>query len=737
MASTLFHKKQLPVALSIILLSISLLLPGCRSGDDANESGDAQADDLSAYEKSPLSPGKSSLLGRESDSLVSWQNWHKDLFRQAKNEQKVICTFIGSGTDTNTLSVLRSINESPSLMRLMNRNHVNALVDSNLHPDMAFYASYLCLGTMGETNTPMLVWFSYEGNPISWTPINKGSTDEISQIITRMSNTVYSMWFSSPEYTLDHSRMAEKSKILLPEALTANQVKPTPISKPISRAKSLFNPVSNTVDSIGNLSVGRYLELMVTASYLPELSAHQRQQYLNTAQQVADQLLIHGLIDPLDGGVFTGKEAMSYALPKFSKTLRSQAFSLKALYLLYSATNDVNYLNAANDILAYTQKHHLMKNGDYASGIAHQLDKNGQHPYLWTLEEIRAALTKTELDIATHAFGLRQLGNIPYEDDPKKIYFEKNSLTQKITLEELSERTSKSANELSATLESITEKLQKTRTKKAPTPVVEKLATAGSMALYTSACTAGYRSTGDDSCLEIASKTLNRIRDHFIDANGDLHRASFDNNLNSNPATGADYALVCQAALDLHEATLDAEWLKFAHTLHTLMKDRLFDSKTGLLVEYDGTDYPAPYPSPFYLNILHMDSDCTWAFAHSNAKRLSLRLADESFPEIISKLGQVMHQTASKAALSEIDYLTRESIAQATSVYMKLPASESLLKAARMAPCQIIAVTDSGSYPELGSSASELKAGSCAVIVGGKHIGSAATASELNKLLGQ
>ena len=737
MASILFHTKQIPIALNPILLSICLLALGCRSGDDGNESGNTQTADLTAYEKSPLSTGKSSLLGGESASSVGWQNWHQDLFRQADNERKVVCAMIGSGTDINTLNILRSINESPSLMRLMKNNHVNALVDSNLHPDMAFYATYLCLGSGNPGNTPILVWFSYEGSPISWTPIINGSSQEVHQMITRMSSTVSSMWLNSPEYTLGHSRNSQKDKILIPEPLPADQMGKTMIGKPILQAKSLFNPISNTVDNMGKLTVGRYLELMVMASYLPELSAQQRQQCLKTAQQVADQLLIRGLIDPLDGGVFIGKEAMSYALPKFSKTLRAQAISLKALYLLYKATNDASYLNAANNILAYTQKHHLMENGNYAYSISYLGDKTGQHPYLWTLKEIQAALNPAELNVATHAFGLRKLGNIPYEDDPKKIYFEKNSLTQKITLAELSERTSKGANELTRLLESIAEKLQKSRAIKANSPIIEKLSTAGSMALYTSACVAGYRVTGEDSCLDIANKTLSRIRDHFMDENGDLHRASFDNTLNSNPATGADYALACQAALDLHEATLDAEWLKFAHTLHTLMKDRLFDSKTGLLVEYDGTNYPAPYPSPFYLNILNLDNPCTWALAHSNAKRLSLRLADESFSEMINKLGAVIHQTANRSALSALDYLTLESIARSRSVYIKLPANESLLKAARTASCQIIAVTDSGSYPELESSASELKAGSCAVIVGGKNIGSVTTASELNKLLAQ
>ena len=35
----------------------------------------------------------------------------------------------------------------------------------------------------------------------------------------------------------------------------------------------------------------------------------------------------------------------------------------------------------------------------------------------------------------------------------------------------------------------------------------------------------------------------------------------YNNQLNDIPAKGADYVMVCQAALDIHEATLDPEWL--------------------------------------------------------------------------------------------------------------------------------------------------------------------------------
>jgi hypothetical protein len=56
---------------------------------------------------------------------------------------------------------------------------------------------------------------------------------------------------------------------------------------------------------------------------------------------------------------------------------------------------------------------------------------------------------------------------------------------------------------------------------------------------------------------------------------------------------------------------------------------------------------------------------------------------------------------------------------------------------ARSKPCQLIAVSDSGSYPELDIEPSEMKAGTATVILGGKKIGAAASPKELQALLSQ
>lgn len=733
----LTHHHLIRVTLNILIVTSSVILCGCRSGNDEIEESESLYSWAAEYEKAPLAPGQSSMLDTQVDSAVQWQSWHKDLFLQANNERRTVCALIGSGTDINTLRVLQQINGSPSLSTLLQNNHINTIIDSNLHPDMAQYAAVICLDSKTPVGSTAIVWFSYEGNPISWHSIAVKPKVNVESAIERMSNTVLHLWLESPEYTLEHSgnHPSRRSSSVFPRLEVIEQGSKAAITAPILRAKSLFDPVSNTVDSMPNLAPTRYLELMVSASHLPELSPLDRQKCLQVAECVADKRLIHGLIDPLDGGVFNGNQSVTDALPLFSKTLRTQAMAMRALYKLYQTTRDNKYRDAANSIFAYTQKYHLMDDGGYALGISYLPEDPQDQPCLFTLDEIQAVLSPEELEVARQAYELRSLGNIPFMDDPKKVYFKRNSLAWKLTLAELSERTGMGLEPLTKSLETIAKKLSALRSQKPVKPIIEKLSTASATALYSSACVSGYRATGEPSHLETAEKTLTQVRNDFVDKNGALKRARYNNVLLDIPAKGVDYARVCQAAIDFHEATLDPAWLAFAHSMHKQMLERLGILETGAIKEHDGTGYPKDYPTCSYYTVSALDNDNTCALAQSNARRLALRLGDTSLSEHADKLGQVMIQTARRSAPAVIDYLSLESTARSQIVYIKAPADDALLAAARGEWCHIIAVTDEGSYPELGNAVSDMQAGSCIVTTGGKITGSASKPAELKALL--
>lgn len=726
-------------------IAIALIMQACRPKDDSTSQAGTKTQMVEAFTKSPLSrnqsqndnQGLTSLLSRQASSPVKWQHWHKDLLKHAASEKKTVFAIIASATDPYTLEVLDRIHDSPSICSLLNDHHLNVLIDSNLHPDLAFMATSVCLRSKSPASSPILVWFSYEGYPISWSSVGQHMTADIAELINRMSHTVHTMWIEDPEYVLKHSGrdFLLQKDLAGPKPITAEEYAPGLILKAIRKSTSLFDPTSNTIDGIGNLNIARYLEMLIRAAQHPDLSTTQSDRYLQIASIIADHLIIHGLTDPLDSGVFSGAQHTTHALPEFSKTLRVQALSMRALYGLYQATRNARYREAADAILEYTLKNLSLDNGGYATGVSYLSDKTGNNPCLWNLEEIKAALTQPEFQVASIAFGLSERGNIPFVDDPQHLHSNKNSLTWKLRMTELSSRTSMDPASLQQVLQSITAKLAKSRSEKSLLPFVEKLETPGSTALLAGALVSAYRATGETSHLEQATKVVNHLRSRFIDQEGNLHRAYFVDSLNNHPATGADYAQFCKAVLDLHEVTLDPSWLELAYDLHMRMNRLLANADNHRIAEYDGSGYPQTYKVEFYVTLHELDNPNTWALAHANAKRLALRHEDEALKSQWNNLESYLLKQSLAAPTSCTDFLAYECMDRAKKVYIKVPAAPELLAAACNHPCQIIAIADGGSYPELGAEAAKVPAGTALVTARGKKIGTTSSASELTGLL--
>ena len=733
------------IAVTGSAIVIALIMQACRSKDDGAAGSETQTEKVQAFTKSSLSQNQgqnknqaqSSLLSSQASSPVRWQNWHEHLLKHAASDRKTIFAIVGSGTDPNTLEVLNRINGAPSLCSLLNDHHVNVLIDSNLHPDLDFLAASICLRSKTKVSSPILIWFSYEGHPISWSPVGPSVTNDIAELITRMSHTIHTMWIEDPEYVLKHSRDDYTNQLNLddPKPLTKEEYSPTITLNAIRSSASLFDPTSNTIDGIGNLNIARYIELMVKASQHADLSKPQRDRYLRIASLITDHLIIHGLTDPLDGGVFSGVRYSTSALPRFSKTLRVQALTMKALYHLYQTTKDSRYLKAADAVMEYTQKNLSLDDGGYVLGVTYVTNEKGDNPCIWKLDEIKTALTEKEFQLASIAFGLKEPGNIPFVDNPQHLYSNKNSLSWKLSRAELASKTSMAPTTLEQTLQTITGKLAKLRSEKPSQPFVEKLETPGPTALLASAMVSAYRATGNPTHLEQATKILNHIRSRFIDQEGNLHRAYFKGSLKSDLATGADHALLSQAAIDLHEVTLDPSWLELAYDLHGRMNNLLANADNYHIMEYDGAGYPKTYDVKFYITLHVLDNDNTWALAHANAKRLALRRADDSLTSQWNHLQSYMLRISLAAPTSCIDFLTYECTEQGKKVYIKGPAAPELLAAACMQPCQIIAITEEGSYDELGADVSKIPSGTAVVTARGNKIGSASSPAELEALL--
>jgi len=719
------------------LAATLVLLNACKSSQEEDSSGSDSITVVPTLQHNNLAQAEnqSSFLLSQAHSPINWQPWSKEVFADAASEQKTVFAFIGSSTNSHSIEFLKKINASPATCARLNQSHVNVLIDADLHPDLAFFSASLNANTGNAISSTQLIWLSYEGIPISWTSIRSSSQPNIHDLISRMSNTVSHLWQDDPNYVLENSRedLSRRLRNITPRpAVKDNPLTPL---RAIRQAGSLFDPTSNTIDNMVGLSVARYTELMALASSHPDVSAQQARNHLTIATRTADYILLRSLLDPLDGGVFTGTQQARGKLPIFTKTLSSQIQVMEALYSLYRLTSKQKYLSHAKAVQQYIETSLTLPDKSYSLGSIYAKHGFQDNPCIWTLEEIEASLTEAEAELCIQAFGISGIGNIAISDDRNRNYFRKNTLSWQSSIEELATRSNSTSAALKIKLDSITKKLAKLRTEKSADRKKTNLSTASSTAALASAYISAYRATGDSENLEKAKSILEFIRTGYVNDEGKLQRCRFNGKLLTIPAKGIDYARVSSAALDMHEATLENPWLEWAVQIHQEMNDSLANSDLTELTEASDSNYPEPFNIRAFIAIKPLDNESTWSIVYSNAKRISMRLENADITKQAENLRLRIISTVSLAPLASIDFLKAHTRLCQKVVYLKAPASPEFLKAALPHTCQLVIVTESGSYPELGDAKSSLTSGNAIVIQRGKLIGTAEDPQGLDQLL--
>ena len=713
------------------------LLNSCKTSTSEDESEPDAAIVVAALHQNNLgqSGNTSSFLLSQAHSQVHWQPYSKQVFTDAAREKKTIFALIGNGTDSQTIEILEKINASPATCAALNSSHINILIDANQYPDLAFFIASLNINTGNVVSPTQLAWFSHEGIPVSWSSIKNSAHLNIHDIITRMSTTVYNLWEDDPAYVLKNSREDLGRRLI---ALTHKPMEKEDSLLTIRatrQAGSMFDPTSNSIDNMAGLAAARYTGLMVLAATHPDASEQQRENYTKIATHTADNILLRGLIDPLDGGIFSGIQQSTSALPVFTKTLNYQALSMEALYSLYQLTKDKSYLTAAESIRTYLEKNLTLPDGGYALGIIYAKHGVQDNPCIWSLEEIESTLSNEETKLCIQAFGISGLGNIPLVDDRNRTYFRKNTLVWKKSMEALATQTGMTSADLRSKLSSITKKLAKLRTEKTSHRKESKLSTVESTAALASAYVTAYRATNGTENLKKAKRCVEFIRTQFTDKSGKLQRCRFNGQLLTIPARGIDYASACAAALDLHEATLEPTWLEWAAKLQQEMTDTLANPELTSIREADGSNYPFPYNVRQFVTIKPLNNRSTWALTSANASRLNMRLGGDTLANLAHNLKLRIMPSTAVAPLSNIDYLASDTRLSQKTVYLKAPADPALFKTALPHACQIVPVTEKGNYPSLGDSAKLLTTSNAVVIQRNKTIGTAESSQDLDKLL--
>jgi uncharacterized protein YyaL (SSP411 family) len=354
-----------------------------------------------AYETSPY-------LLQHAGNPVDWYPWGEEALQLARRERRPILLSIGYAACHWCHVMAHESFEDTETAALMNRLFVNIKVDREQRPDLdAIYMNAVINFTQGHGGWPMTVFLTPEGEPFHggtyFPPQPRMGMPAFSQVL----EAVAQAYREQPDQVAEVAgRMTE-----------------------YLRSVSLLEPGDQPLDeSLLEAAVG-VMERAVdpqwggfgTAPKFPPASAIEfllrmwrrgsDGDPLAIATTTLDGMALGGMYDVLGGGFARYSVDERWLVPHFEKMLYDNALLASAYLHGHVVTGEPGYREVCERTLDFMLRELLLEGGGFASALDADTDGEEGLTYVWTPDEVRAALDPADAEAAIAYYGISEGGN--------------------------------------------------------------------------------------------------------------------------------------------------------------------------------------------------------------------------------------------------------------------------------------------------------------------------------------
>lgn len=655
-----------------------------------------------------LSTCTSPYLLQHAGNPVEWYPWGEEAFERARREQKPIFLSIGYSTCHWCHVMAHESFENPETARLMNEHCVNVKVDREERPDVdRLYMAYV-QGLTGSGGWPMSVWLTPELKPFFggtyFPPEDRPGRAGFPSILLQIAQ----LWSGNREKI---EAEATRSLTALQESTKSSG------SENISREGALKRAVEyfqRTYDEQwgGFGSAPKFPRPSVLFFLLRQVHAEGGDEdLLRIILGTLDRMAAGGIHDHLGGGFHRYSVDRAWHVPHFEKMVYDQAQLAVAYLEAWQVTGEARYAAIVHDILGYVQREMTHPEGGfYSAEDADSLLEHGSTAhaegafFVWTKEEIEAALAPDAAALVCRHYGVLAGGNVDPSSDPHDELTGKNVLMEQETITATAAHFGLSEEAAISSLKESRRILEAIRAKR-PRPHRDDKILCAWNGLMVSAFARAGSVLGEAGYVAAAVKAADFVKTHLIDpATGELRRSWREGRV-LEKGFAEDYAFLIQGLIDLYEASLEIRWLQWASDLQATM-DRLFWD------EQDGGYFSSADGDPHLLVRLKEDYDGAEPSANSvaalNLLRLSRMLGDQAAAAKTERIFTLSARTldAMPAAVPQLLVALGSSRSGGRQIVIAgspgAPDTEALIAVARKGfhPDQVILLADGGEGQE-------------------------------------
>ncbi len=619
-----------------------------------------------------LAQEKSPYLRQHADNPVDWLPWGEAAFARARAEQKPIFLSIGYSTCHWCHVMAHESFEDAAVAAIINEHFISIKVDREERPDVdKVYMTYVQALT-GHGGWPLSAWLTPElkpffggtyfppedrhgrpGFPAILNAIARGWREEREKLVTESERVIGTL----REHAADKAKgEAGEKEATLVEAAGEG------FEKGFQYFYEAFDPDHGGFGGAPKFPRASNLAFLFRCAALQRVETDVGKAAVGMATRTLEQMARGGIHDQVGGGFHRYSVDEEWQVPHFEKMLYDQAQIAMNCLEAWQAGGDERHAWLARDIFDYTLRELAAPGGGfYSAEDADSGTADGGHAegafYVWTMDELVAALSAEDAQLVARHFGVQPNGNVAAQRDPQGEFTGKNILSTQRPLAETASALGISLQDASDRLGAALEKLRAIRASRPRPHLDDKVITAWNGLMISalaraSALPADSLADKREFYRAAAERAAEFVRRELWDEKRGVLFRCWRETRGAAEGFAEDYACMAQGLIDLYEATFDVEWLAWARRLQAKMDALFWDEEHGgwfnsaagasdivlrLKEDYDGAE-PAP-SSVGALNCLRLAT-----LLHDDNLRERGRAALEAFEAVWRKTPQALPQ---------------------------------------------------------------------------------------------
>jgi uncharacterized protein YyaL (SSP411 family) len=506
-------------------------------------------------DRNRLGEETSPYLLQHKDNPVHWQAWGEAALAAAQAADKPILLSIGYAACHWCHVMAHESFENPAIAGLMNDLYINIKVDREERPDLdAIYQHALAL--LGEQGGwPLTMFLSPDGEPFwggtYFPPEPRWGRPGFAQILQGVAQT----------YRGDRDKVT-KNVVALREALArlgqpeaGEGIDPALFDRIAERLLREVDPLNGGIGTAPKFPQCGIFELLWRG-----WKRSRQMPYRDAVLRTLTTICQGGIYDHLGGGFARYSVDARWLAPHFEKMLYDNAELIDLLTLVWQEVRDPLYAQRVAETIGWLERE-MVTGGGFASS----LDADSEHEegkfYVWSAEEI-ASILGDDAAVFNEFYDVTPGGN-----------WEGHNILNRLRHPALMDA------EIEALLARCREKLFAVRAPRVRPGLDDKVLADWNGLMIAALAQAGLVFERAD-WLALAQSAFAFVETEMAAPDGRLFH-SWRGGDARHPATVDDYANLCRAALALHEATQDQNYLARAQGWIAVLDRHYWDSEGG------------------------------------------------------------------------------------------------------------------------------------------------------------